>query len=78
MAKVTLYTYEEETHLKDKKLRYAVTLEDLKDFYTNEEVAKFQFQEQYGDDPDYADDEEFLHYLEEKHENLIKRDGCYA
>ena len=78
MAKVTLYTYEEETHLNDKKLRYDVTLEDLNDFYSNEEVEKFQAQEQKGIDPDYVDDEEFLHYLEEKHEDLIKRDGCYA
>lgn len=78
MAKVTLYTYEEETHLKDKKLRYDVTIEDLNDFYSNEEVEKFQTQEQNGIDPDYVDDEEFLRYLEEKHENLIKSDGCYA
>jgi len=78
MAKVTLYTYEEETNLKDMKLRYDVTLEDLKDFYTDEEINKFQVQEKNGNDPDYVDDEEFLHYLEEKHESLIKRDGQYA
>lgn len=78
MAKVRIFTYEEETHLKDLRLYYEVTLEDLNDFYTKEEIEKFQAQEQKGIDPDYVDDEEFLHYLEEKHENLIKRDGCYA
>lgn len=75
MAKVTLYTYEEETHLKDLQLNYDVTLEDLQDFYTNEEIEKFQAQEQNGDDPDYAFDEEFLHYLEEKYESKIKKES---
>lgn len=78
MAKVYVSAYESETGLADKTLCYEVTLEDLKDFYTDEEIAKFQSQENEGNDPDYVYDEEFLHYLEEKHEDLIKRDGCYA
>ena len=51
MAKVRIFTYEEETHLKDLRLYYEVTLEDLNDFYTKEEIAKFQAQEQKGIDP---------------------------
>lgn len=77
MAKVFVSTYDNETGLEDKTLYYEVTLEDLKDFYTDEEIAKFQSQENEGNDPDYIFDDDFLQYLEEKHEDLIKREGVY-